>query len=194
MLALACFLGKLNELGYEEGQTLIDGIDNYADNSDGNEHDTRILKNCFCTGPCNLLDFASEVFPKLLKALAETLEGIPVGILRLSGLRLGLFGLSDFLGRSKLGVIGALLGLFFGLGNLCGGRGVLFFAILIPPDLLRFFVESMLPAETAVLVHLQPVRCVLLVFNSVVVALLAFCASKSNLYSHDGTSNIIGFD
>lgn len=133
MLALACFLGKLNELGYEEGQTLIDGIDNYADNSDGNEHDTRILKNCFCAGPCNLLDFASEVFPKLLKALAETLEGIPVGILRLSGLRLGLFGLSDFLGRSKLGVIGALLDLFSALATFAAAEVFSFSPFLYLP-------------------------------------------------------------
>lgn len=83
---------------------------------------------------------------------------------------------------------------FSALATFAAAEVFSFFAILIPPDLLCFFVESMLPAETAVLVHLQPVRCVLLVFNSVVVALLAFHASKSNLYSHDGTSNILGFD
>jgi hypothetical protein len=46
----------------------------------------------------------------------------------------------------------------------------------------------MLLAELAILIHLQAVRRILLVFHCVVVALLAFCASKSNSNSHDGTS------
>ena len=39
-------------------------------------------------------------------------------------------------------------------------------------------------AESAVLVSLQPVRCVFLVFHRVVVALLALRAGKSVLDSH----------
>lgn len=37
-------------------------------------------------------------------------------------------------------------------------------------------MKRVLPAETAVLVHLKSVRIILLVFHSVVVALFALCA------------------
>ncbi len=46
----------------------------------------------------------------------------------------------------------------------------------------------MLLAELAVLVHLKSVGVVLLVLLCVVVALLTFCASQSDFYSHIGTS------
>ena len=49
-------------------------------------------------------------------------------------------------------------------------------------------MESVFLTESAVLIELQSVRIVLLVLERVVVALLAFCASQCNLYSHDGTS------
>lgn len=47
-------------------------------------------------------------------------------------------------------------------------------------------------AESAILIHLQPVRRVLLVFLRVVVALLAFRASECDFDSHFGTSVIRG--
>jgi hypothetical protein len=46
----------------------------------------------------------------------------------------------------------------------------------------------MLPAEFAVLIHLEPVRIILLVFLRVVIALFALCAGQYDFYSHDGTS------
>ena len=46
----------------------------------------------------------------------------------------------------------------------------------------------MLSAEPAILVHFKSVSVVFLVFHCVVVALLAFCASECNFYSHNGTS------
>jgi len=45
-------------------------------------------------------------------------------------------------------------------------------------------VYGMLAAETAVLVHFETVRRILLVLNGVVVALLAFAASQCNFYAH----------
>ena len=48
----------------------------------------------------------------------------------------------------------------------------------------------MLPAETAVLVHLQSVRCVLLVFHCVVIALFAFGARKCDFYSFTVSSHV----
>ena len=39
----------------------------------------------------------------------------------------------------------------------------------------------MFPAESAVLVHLKPVRIILLVLGSVVISLLALRASQNNL-------------
>jgi hypothetical protein len=56
---------------------------------------------------------------------------------------------------------------------------------------LRFGVQGVLAAETAVLVHFKTIRRVLLVFYGVVVSLLAFVASECDLYSHFGTSNSI---
>jgi hypothetical protein len=46
----------------------------------------------------------------------------------------------------------------------------------------------MLSAELAVLLHLDPVRIILLVLLGNVVTLLAFGASQSHLNSHIGTS------
>ena len=45
-------------------------------------------------------------------------------------------------------------------------------------------MNGVLPAETAILIHFQSVRIVLLVFGCVVVALLALAASQSDFYSH----------
>lgn len=42
----------------------------------------------------------------------------------------------------------------------------------------------MLFAESAILVHFQSVRIVFLVFNRVVISLLAFRAGKCDLYAH----------
>ena len=49
-------------------------------------------------------------------------------------------------------------------------------------------MNGVLPAETAILIHFQSVRIVLLVFGCVVVALLALAASQSDFNSHNGTS------
>ena len=57
--------------------------------------------------------------------------------------------------------------------------------------LLCFFVNSVLLAEAAVLVHLESVRTVLLVLHGVVVALLALCARHCDFDSHFGTSRVI---
>lgn len=46
----------------------------------------------------------------------------------------------------------------------------------------------MLLAESAILLHLKSVRVILLVLDSVVVSLLAFCACQCDLNSHVGTS------
>ena len=53
-------------------------------------------------------------------------------------------------------------------------------------------MECVFLAESAILVHLQPVRRVFLVFLRVVVALLAFRASECDFDSHFGTSVIRG--
>jgi hypothetical protein len=45
-------------------------------------------------------------------------------------------------------------------------------------------VKRVLLAETAILVHFQPIGVVFLVFHGVVVALLAIGAGKGNLDSH----------
>ena len=46
----------------------------------------------------------------------------------------------------------------------------------------------MLLTELAILVHFDSVGIVSLVLLGIVVALLAFCASQSDFYSHIGTS------
>ena len=58
-------------------------------------------------------------------------------------------------------------------------------------SLLRLVVNGVLSAESAVLLHFETVGIVLLVLHGVVVSLLAFAASKGDLYSHFGTSLII---
>ena len=52
-------------------------------------------------------------------------------------------------------------------------------------------MNSMLSAESAVLLHFQTIGIILLVLHGVVVSLLAFAASEGDLYSHFGTSLII---
>jgi hypothetical protein len=49
-------------------------------------------------------------------------------------------------------------------------------------------VESVLLAESAILVSLQPVRRIFLFFHRIVVTLLALRAGKSDFNSHNGTS------
>lgn len=51
-------------------------------------------------------------------------------------------------------------------------------------------MKSVFTAETTVLFHLKSVRVIFLIFDRVVVSLLAFAASECNLYSHIGTSVI----
>ena len=46
----------------------------------------------------------------------------------------------------------------------------------------------MLLAESAILLHLKSVGVILLVLDSVVVSLLAFCTCQCNFNSHFGTS------
>ena len=49
-------------------------------------------------------------------------------------------------------------------------------------------MNSMLSAESAILLHFQAVGVILLVLHGVVVSLLALAASEGDLYSHFGTS------
>ncbi len=49
-------------------------------------------------------------------------------------------------------------------------------------------MKSVLPAESAELIHLKSVRVVFLVFHCVVIALFALCACQCHFNSHDGTS------
>ena len=51
-------------------------------------------------------------------------------------------------------------------------------------SLLRLRVDGMLPAERAVLLHLQTIRVVLLVLDRVVVSLLALIAAQRDLNAH----------
>ena len=50
--------------------------------------------------------------------------------------------------------------------------------------LLRLGMDSMLPAESAILLHLKAIGVILLVLHGVVVSLLAFVASERDLHSH----------
>lgn len=50
--------------------------------------------------------------------------------------------------------------------------------------LLRFAVQRVLAAETAVLVHFQTIRIILLVFVCVIVSLLALGAGERNFNAH----------
>ena len=67
----------------------------------------------------------------------------------------------------------------------------MFFPLPSESSLLGFFVESVLAAELAVLVHFDSVRVILLVFLGVVIALLALSACQCNFNSHFGTSYFI---
>ena len=55
---------------------------------------------------------------------------------------------------------------------------------MFPPFLLGLAMDSMLLAETAILLHLEPVRAVLLVLHGVVVALFALSAGQGDFHSH----------
>jgi hypothetical protein len=49
-------------------------------------------------------------------------------------------------------------------------------------------VNGVLLAESAILLHFETVRVILLVFHGIVVSLLALRASQSDFNAHDGTS------
>jgi hypothetical protein len=53
-------------------------------------------------------------------------------------------------------------------------------------------VGGVFAAETAILVHFQPIWRVLFVLHGVVVALLAFLAGKGNFDAHSCTSKFFG--
>ena len=55
-------------------------------------------------------------------------------------------------------------------------------------SLLGLVVSGVLLAESAILLHLETVRVVLLVLHGVVVSLLALGASQSDFNAHNGTS------
>ena len=55
-------------------------------------------------------------------------------------------------------------------------------------SLLGLVVNGVLSAESAVLLHFETVRVVLLVLHGVVVSLLALGASQSDFNAHNGTS------
>ena len=55
-------------------------------------------------------------------------------------------------------------------------------------SLLGLVVNGVLSAESAVLLHFETVRVILLVFHGVVVSLLALGASQSDFHAHNGTS------
>ena len=55
-------------------------------------------------------------------------------------------------------------------------------------SLLRLVVSGVFSAESAVLLHFETVRVILLVLHGVVVSLLALRASQSDFYAHNGTS------
>jgi len=79
-------------------------------------------------------------------------------------------------------------------------RGLLGFAVLLFIcheavsfpffGLLGLAMDSMLSAETAVLVHLQTIGIVLLVLHRVVISLLALRAGERYSNAHSGTSSI----
>ena len=55
-------------------------------------------------------------------------------------------------------------------------------------SLLGLGVSGVLSAESAVLLHFETVRVILLVLHGVVVSLLALGASQSDFHAHNGTS------
>ena len=55
-------------------------------------------------------------------------------------------------------------------------------------SLLSLCVSGVLLAESAILLHFETVRVVLLVLHGVVVSLLALRASQSDFHAHNGTS------
>ena len=59
---------------------------------------------------------------------------------------------------------------------------------IVGASLLGLVVSGVLSAESAVLLHFETVRVVLLVLHSVVVSLLALRASQSDFHAHNGTS------
>jgi len=62
---------------------------------------------------------------------------------------------------------------------------------MIAASLLRLVVDSVLSAESAVLLHFETIGVILLVFHGVVVSLLALGASQSDFNAHNGTSLIL---
>ena len=70
---------------------------------------------------------------------------------------------------------------FFSVSDLISFSAI---SVLLP-KLLRFLMQGMLAAETAVFIEFKSVRVILFVLHSVVVALFALTAGKSYLYSHN---------
>ena len=60
--------------------------------------------------------------------------------------------------------------------------------VLKNASLLGLVVSGVLLAESAILLHFETVRVVLLVLHGVVVSLLALGASHSDFHAHNGTS------
>lgn len=52
-------------------------------------------------------------------------------------------------------------------------------------------MNGVLPAESAILLHLETVRVILLILHGIVVSLLALRASQSDFNAHNGTSLIL---
>ena len=59
---------------------------------------------------------------------------------------------------------------------------------MIRASLLGLVVNGVLLAESAILLHLETVRVILLVLHSVVVSLLALRTSHGDFHAHNGTS------
>ena len=64
----------------------------------------------------------------------------------------------------------------------------LFHICHVGASLLRLGVDGVLFAESAILLHFETVRIVLLVLHGIVVSLLALRASQSDFNAHNGTS------
>ena len=62
------------------------------------------------------------------------------------------------------------------------------FTLSVRSCLLGLVVDGMLLAESAILLHLETVRVILLVLHSVVISLLALRTSHGDFHAHNGTS------
>ena len=161
----------------------------YAGTDDDNrrQYDTGALNHHLTLRPNDLFDFAFEVFEKTNNRRPHAFEDMPLTrllqIVRLlNGLLLRLFaGLLRHFLRLAL-TLGRLVYLFN--GKLFAVIGVFDLVRHYAASLFRLPMERMLSAESAVFVHLQPVRIVFLFLHGIVIALLALCAGKCDLNSH----------